>query len=72
MPEPDSTGDGTRAAPQPGAHPAALTTADGVPARIGKFEIKALLGEGAFGRVYLGFDVNSSARSPSRCPSPTG
>jgi len=27
-----------------------------IPRRIGRFEIRELLGEGAFGRVYLGFD----------------
>ena len=72
MPEPDSTGDGTRAAPQPGAHPAALTTADGVPARIGKFEIKALLGEGAFGRVYLGFDAELERQVAIKVPKSDG
>lgn len=28
----------------------------GLPARIGRFEVRDLLGEGAFGRVYRGFD----------------
>ncbi len=62
--------DETRATPSRPAHDPLMSTptgaggaddslgphADPVPARIGQFEIKMLLGEGAFGRVYLGFD----------------
>src|SRR3954451_14106667 len=29
----------------------------GTPARLGRFEIRAVLGEGAFGRVYRGYDA---------------
>ena len=72
MPEPDSTSDGTRAAPKPGAYQAALTLPDGVPARIGKFEIKALLGEGAFGRVYLGFDAELERQVAIKVPKSEG
>ena len=61
--------DGTRATPaRPDRDPLTSTTAGGgaddslpqfadpLPARVGQFEIRMLLGEGAFGRVYLGFD----------------
>ncbi len=70
MPEPDSTGDGTQAA-QPGATRTG-SAADTVPTRIGKFEVKALLGEGAFGRVYLGFDAELERQVAIKVPKPEG
>src|SRR5262245_19595491 len=33
-----------------------LKSTGSIPTRIGRFEIRAVLGEGAFGRVYRGFD----------------
>src|SRR5262245_27250924 len=46
----ESTGGGLRRAPR--------ENPDDMPARIGEFEIRCQLGEGAFGRVYHGFDPN--------------
>jgi WD40 repeat protein len=51
-PTPD-VGTGTVTA-SPGAAPA--VTPDGLPSHIGRFEIRRLLGEGSFGRVYLAWD----------------
>jgi serine/threonine protein kinase len=39
-----------------GSGPAGAPLPAGAPARLGKFEIRAMLGEGAFGRVYRGYD----------------
>jgi serine/threonine protein kinase len=69
MAEPDPA-DGTRESPArpthdplkstpigaAGAAGDSLLQSDQIPERIGQFEIKMLLGEGACGRVYLGFD----------------
>ncbi|MBN9118548.1 MAG: serine/threonine protein kinase [Planctomycetes bacterium] len=40
-----------------GSAPAAPALPRGAPSRIGRFELRAMLGEGAFGRVYRGFDA---------------
>lgn len=68
MPDPDPPDDGTRVSP-PRPDPAAGTSAAGAwaatgpssirpmtPVRLGRFELRELLGEGAFGRVFLAFD----------------
>ena len=49
MSEPDTPNDGT--GPQPALN---------IPARIGRYEVRSLLDEGAFGRVYLAFDPELS------------
>lgn len=75
MPAPDSS-DGTRAAPQSnvGTKPllkGAVTLPDvQLPSRIGKFEIKGILGEGAFGRVFLGFDAELERQVAIKVPKP--
>src|SRR5262245_35528268 len=61
MSDPNSTSDETRASPsgsgQPPIPPGAIPPDESLPARLGRFEIKSLLGEGAYGRVFLGFDA---------------
>jgi serine/threonine protein kinase len=42
------------------------------PARIGRFEIVALLGEGAFGRVYRGFDADLKRDVAIKVPHSSG
>ena len=42
------------------------------PARLGRFEIRDLLGEGAFGRVYLAFDPQLERRVAIKVPKPEG
>src|SRR5262245_4677987 len=71
MPEPDSSGDGTRAAPPSGSLPT-YAASDAAPRRIGKFEIRQLLGEGAFGRVFLGFDAELDRLVAIKVPKPEG
>ena len=71
MPEPDSTGDETRASPPTDQSYKAATTTD-VPTRIGKFEVRALLGEGAFGRVFLAFDAELERQVAIKVPKPEG
>jgi|GEM_PF-3191094 len=75
MPAPESS-DGTRAAPQSnvGTKPllkGAATLPDvQIPSRIGKFEIRGVLGEGAFGRVFLGFDAELDRQVAIKVPKP--
>ncbi len=40
-----------------GSNPAPGALPSGAPSKIGRFELRALLGEGAFGRVYRGYDA---------------
>ncbi|QJW93684.1 serine/threonine-protein kinase [Frigoriglobus tundricola] len=47
--------DGTRRSPPPSGRTGAWSIPD-VPMRLGRFEIRQLIGEGAFGRVFLAFD----------------
>ncbi len=42
------------------------------PARLGRFEIRDLLGEGAFGRVYLAFDPQLERQVAIKVPKPEG
>ncbi len=42
------------------------------PPRLGRFEIRDLLGEGAFGRVYLAFDPELERRVAVKVPKPEG
>src|SRR5438105_15164836 len=44
----------------------------GTPAKIGRFEIRALLGEGAFGRVYRGFDAELRREVAIKVPHTAG
>lgn len=46
--------------------------AGGVPKRIGRYEVRQLLGEGAFGRVYLAFDPQLSRSVAIKVPKPEG
>jgi Protein kinase domain len=59
-PEPESpTRSGTvvmAPGPLPGPAPAATPTPTALPTHIGRFEIKRLVGEGMFGRVYEAYD----------------
>ncbi|MBM3983802.1 MAG: hypothetical protein FJ304_26755 [Planctomycetes bacterium] len=53
--------------------PAGLVpVAPAIPERLGRFEIRALLGEGAFGRVYLGFDARLARQVAIKVPRPEG
>src|SRR5262245_5372096 len=85
MSNPDAPEDGTRATPPgtvgnvPSNAPTAGVLSFGpanlptpTPVRIGKFEIRALLGEGAFGRVYLGFDPELERQVAIKVPKPEG
>lgn len=72
---------GTRPRPKPPGSaagtgpwvPAGLVpAAPAIPERLGRFEIRALLGEGAFGRVYLGFDPRLARQVAIKVPRPEG
>jgi serine/threonine protein kinase len=62
MPEPEAQRDGTQPAPALPGHPA----------RIGRFEVRHLLGEGTFGRVYHGFDFGLHRDVAIKVPHPHG
>ncbi|MBN9118547.1 MAG: serine/threonine protein kinase, partial [Planctomycetes bacterium] len=74
MPDPSPSDDGTRAmSPQSGSGPkpptaAGAPTDPAVPLRIGRFEVRALLGEGAFGRVFLAFDAELERQVAIKVP----
>ncbi|MCI0701492.1 MAG: protein kinase [Planctomycetia bacterium] len=53
-----------------GSERTALPTA--TPPQIGRFVIRALIGEGAFGRVYLGFDPELERQVAIKVPKPEG
>ncbi len=67
MPDPNAPDDATRKSTPPAAPETVAAAQTGAsetaafrshtPAKIGRFEIRRLLGEGAFARVYLGFDA---------------
>ena len=73
MPDPNPPDDGTRKSPPPPRTgewaPPPLVS---IPARIGRFEVRAVLGEGAFGRVYLGFDPELEREVAIKVPKPDG
>ena len=72
MPDPNPPDDGTRRSPPPpptGAWPPGPVP---IPARVGRFEVRAVLGEGAFGRVYLGFDPELEREVAIKVPKPDG
>ncbi len=74
MSEPESAADGTRECPPrshstAGAGPSLSTT---VPTRLGRFEVRAVLGEGAFGRVYLAFDPQIERQVAIKVPHRAG
>jgi serine/threonine protein kinase len=72
MSESFSNDDGTRAiSPQSGAGPKLPTgSSSDVPTRIGRFEVRAVLGEGAFGRVFLAFDAELERQVAIKVPKP--
>ena len=73
MPDPNPPDDGTRRAPPPpGTGEWAPPPLVSIPARVGRFEVRAVLGEGAFGRVYLGFDKELEREVAIKVPKPDG
>ncbi len=81
MSDPKHPDDGTRARPKrPGSNPGTgpwvpaglAPMASAIPERLGRFEIRAVLGEGAFGRVYLGFDARLARQVAIKVPRPEG
>ena len=61
---------GTPPPPDAAAAAAAVTLVPGVPARIGRFEVREVLGAGAFGRVYRGFDAELRRDVAIKVPKP--
>ena len=55
MSDANPSDDGTRRSPPPNGRTGPWSLPD-VPKRLGRFEIRQVLGEGAFGRVFLAFD----------------
>lgn len=47
-----------------------LVFRDSVPLKLGRYRIKKVLGEGAFGRVYLGWDEETSRQVAIKVPRP--
>src|SRR5262245_1675265 len=85
MSEPNSSNDPTReATPRPDpetyregksgpwAATGAFASPPTVPQRLGCFEIRAVLGEGAFGRVYRAFDTELEREVAIKVPHPDG
>ena len=60
--EPATRSEGAR--PNPSSSPAD----QGLPARIGKYEIIQVIGEGGYGRVFLGHDPDTSRRVAVKVP----
>src|SRR6266540_1120262 len=78
MPDPIPP-DGTQRSPQRPAPDAVKTTTGawapagpGIPPHVGRFEVRALLGEGAFGRVFLAFDPELEREVAIKVPKPEG
>lgn len=47
-----------------------LVFSDSAPLRLGRYQIKKVLGEGAFGRVYLGWDTEARRQVAIKVPRP--
>jgi serine/threonine-protein kinase len=73
MADPTPSDDGTRAMPS-GSGPKSHTAAGSaeLPAKIGRYEVRELLGEGAFGRVFLAFDPRLNRPVAIKLPKPDG
>jgi serine/threonine-protein kinase len=88
MPQPDPPDDGTRVRPKRSDAPASAETgintgswtAGGAaqpsradsPQRLGRFEVRGVLGEGAFGCVYLAYDPELQRQVAIKVPRPDG
>lgn len=84
MPESEAEDPTREATPRPGpetfregetgpwAASAGFASPPATPTRIGRFEIRAILGEGAFGRVYRGFDPELEREVAIKVPHPDG
>jgi formylglycine-generating enzyme required for sulfatase activity len=81
MPDPNTDRDQTAApTPRPGADESTGggpphgpgPSPPGTPARIGRYEVRQVLGEGAFGRVYRGFDPELQRDVAIKVPHPHG
>ncbi len=78
MPNQNPPEDGTRRSPPPLPNAVqSKPTGDwappgSIPAKIGRFDVRAVLGEGAFGLVYLGFDRELEREVAIKVPKPEG
>src|SRR4051812_34771266 len=68
MPDAESPFEWTQPGPSP--RPADRPAGPGIPNRLGRFEVRDLLGEGAFGRVYRGFDPELRREVAIKVPHP--
>ena len=74
MPEPDKPNNARRKSPtrSDSTTAAGSSLSTTVPARLGRFEVRAVLGEGAFGRVYLAFDPQIGRQVAIKVPHRAG